>query len=342
MREPGFWHRPSSSLSLLLKPLGAIYGLIAGWRLQREGFDAGIPVLCVGNYHVGGAGKTPAVLALTKLLRDLGETPVVLSRGYGGRLRGPIKVDPERHAATDVGDEPLMLARTVPVVVARDRIAGVALARSQGASAILMDDGFQNPAIAKDAALIVIDSHRGLGNGRVFPAGPLRAPLPPQLARTDALIVVGNGTAAKPVVAAIAARAKPVLSAHLRADNASLALLGGKRVLAFAGIGDPSRFFRTLRANGIEVVREHAFADHHPFSQVEIETLIAEAKREALTLVTTEKDLARLRGGEGLPSWAEHIVPFAVTLEFDSGPQLRKFVSDRLFQARDRKFRPPN
>ena len=339
MHEPAFWYRPSSWISRLLMPLGALYGLVAGQRLQRQGFDAGIPVLCVGNYHVGGAGKTPMVLALTKMLRDLGETPVVLSRGYGGRLRGPIKVDPERHAAADVGDEPLMLARTVSVVVARDRIGGVALARSQGASVILMDDGFQNPAIAKDASLIVIDSDRGLGNGRVFPAGPLRAPLPPQLERTDALIVVGDGAAAKTVAAAIAARGKPVLSAHLRADDASLALLRGKRVLAFAGIGDPIRFFRTLRANGIEVVRERAFADHHPFSKSEIETLITEAKRDALTLVTTEKDLARLRSGEGVPCWAKDIVPFAVTLEFDGAAQLRKFVSEQLFKAREKKYR---
>jgi tetraacyldisaccharide 4'-kinase len=339
MREPAFWHRPSSWSSRLLMPLGAIYGLVAGWRLQREGFDAGIPVLCVGNYHVGGAGKTPTVLALAKVLRDLGETPIVLSRGYRGRLRGPIKVDPDRHAADDVGDEPLMLARTVPVVVARDRLGGVALARSQGASVILMDDGFQNPAIAKDASLIVIDGNRGLGNGRVLPAGPLRAPLPPQLARTDALVVVGDGSAAEAVAAAIAAQGRPVLSAHLKADDASVASLRGKRVLAFAGIGDPPRFFRTLRASGIAVVAERAFADHHPFSTSEIETLIADAKRDALTLVTTEKDLARLRTAEGLPCWAKDIVPFAVTLEFEDAAKLRKFLSDQLFKARGKKFR---
>jgi tetraacyldisaccharide 4'-kinase len=322
-------------MSQFLMPLGAIYGVIAGHRLQREGFDAGIPVLCVGNYHVGGAGKTPTVLALAKLLGELGETPVVLSRGYGGQLRGPILVDLDRHAAVDVGDEPVMLARTIPVVVARDRIDGVALARSQGASVILMDDGFQNPAIAKDASLIVIDGTRGLGNARVFPAGPLRAPLPPQLARTDALIIVGGGSAADAVAAVVAARGKPVLSAHLRADEASLASLRGKRVLAFAGIGDPTRFFRTLRANGIEVVKERAFADHHPFSENQIETLSKEAGRDALTLVTTEKDLARLHGRDGLPGWAREIVPFAVTLEFDGAVQLRKFVADQLFRARE-------
>jgi tetraacyldisaccharide 4'-kinase len=339
MREPAFWYRPSSWISHLLMPFGTLYGLVAGHRLQREGFDAGIPVLCVGNYHVGGAGKTPTVLALAKLLRELGESPVVLSRGYGGRLHGPIKVDPARHAAGDVGDEPLMLARMVPVVVARDRISGVALARSQGASVILMDDGFQNPVIAKDASLIVIDGERGLGNGQVFPAGPLRAPLPLQLARTDALVVVGDGAAAAAVAAAIAASGKPVLRAHLRPGHASAAALGGKRVLAFAGIGDPGRFFRTLRASGIEVVLERSFADHHAFSEKQIATLIAEAKSEGLTPVTTEKDLARLCTPAGLPDWARDIVPFAVTLEFEDAAKLRKFVADRLFKAREKKFR---
>ncbi len=263
MREPAFWHRPSSWTSHLLRPLGTLYGAVAAQRLQRKGFDAGIPVLCVGNYHLGGAGKTPAVLALAKLLRELGESPVVLSRGYGGRLRGPVMVDPARHGAADVGDEPLMLASYLPVAVARDRVDGVALARSQRASMILMDDGFQNPAIAKDASLIVIDANRGVGNGEVFPAGPLRAPLPPQIARTDALIVVGEGTGSKAIAAEIATRGGLVLVAHLKPEAQALARLAGKRVLAFAGIGDPARFFRTLRSHGVEVVRERAFADHH-------------------------------------------------------------------------------
>jgi tetraacyldisaccharide 4'-kinase len=339
MREPAFWHRPSSWMSRSLMPLGAIYGAVAALRLARKGFDAGIPVLCVGNYHVGGAGKTPMVLALAKLLRELGETPVVLSRGYGGRLRGPVKVDGARHAAVDVGDEPLMLAATVPVVVARERVDGVALARAQNASVILMDDGFQNPAIRKDASLIVIDGDRGVGNACVFPAGPLRAPLPPQLERTDALVVIGAGAAATPVAAAIAAQGRPVLSAHLAADEASVAQLRGRRVLAFAGIGDPARFFRTLRGCGIEVAAERAFPDHHPFLQGEIEGLIADAKRDALTLVTTEKDLARLRQRDGLPGWAGDIVPFKVSLEFAEPAQLRKFVADRLFLARENRRR---
>lgn len=337
MREPAFWHRPPSWTSHLLSPFGALYGAIAARRLTGKGFDAGIPVFCVGNYHLGGAGKTPTVLALAGLLRELGETAVVLSRGYGGRLRGPVMVDPSRHTAAEVGDEPLMLAMHVPVAVARNRIDGVALAKSQRATVILMDDGFQNPAVAKDAALIVIDGHRGLGNGYVFPAGPLRAPLPPQLARTDALVVVGEGAAGRTVAAAVAASGKPVLAARLKPDAACVAELKGRRIFAFAGIGDPDRFFRTLRASGLEMARQRSFADHHPFSEGEIAALLAEAAAGDLTLVTTEKDLARLHRRTGLPTAARAIVPFSVTLEFEDAALLRKFLSERLFRAREKR-----
>ncbi len=228
-----------------------------------------------------------------------------------------------------------MMARAVPVVVARDRVEGAALARSRNASVILMDDGFQNPAIIKDASLIVIDGDRGVGNGRVFPAGPLRAPMPPQLARTDALIIVGAGRVADKIADAIAAKGAPVLRAHLKPDDASLAALGGKRVLAFAGIGDPARFFATLRRCGINVTVARAFPDHHPFSKREIEALLDEAERCGLTPVTTEKDFVRLRAS----SRAEAIVPFAVTMQFDDRARLRKFVTDRLGMARAKKFR---
>lgn len=335
MREPAFWYRPRSFKSHALRPLGALYGAIAERRMLRKGFDAGIPVICVGNYHVGGAGKTPTVLALTKLLRELGETPVVLSRGYGGRLKGPVMVDRARHTAADIGDEPLMMVRDVPVTVAHDRLEGVALAKSQGATVILMDDGFQNPRLLKDASLIVIDSERGLGNGKVFPAGPLRAPLKPQLARTDALVLIGDGHAADDVAAEISARGKPALRARLKPDAASLVQLHGKKVFAFAGIGDPERFFRSLRACGIEVARTRAFADHHMFSHDELAALAVDARREQLTLVTTEKDLARLRGRADVPGG---IVPFAVQLAFDDPAKLRQLISDHLYKAREQRF----
>jgi tetraacyldisaccharide 4'-kinase len=335
MREPAFWQPPSTWLSRLLMPLGAVYGEVAGARMARKGVHVGIPVLCVGNYHVGGAGKTPTTLALVQLLRELGETPVVLSRGYGGRLRGPVKVDAAKHQAADVGDEPLMMAAQVDVVIARDRVSGAALARSTGASVIVMDDGFQNPAIAKDASLIVIDGHRGLGNGRVLPAGPLRAPLDLQVARTDALVVIGHGTAAASVAAMVADKGCPVLVARLVPDDASVAALSGKRVSAFAGIGDPQRFFRTLRACGVEVVREHAFADHHAYVPSEIDALTAQAKQDGLTLVTTAKDAVKL---QPMPAAAD-IVSFAVTLAFDDRSALQAFVIEKLNRARARTLR---
>ncbi|MDH2383794.1 tetraacyldisaccharide 4'-kinase [Bradyrhizobium sp. CER78] len=339
MREPAFWHRPSSRIASLLSPLAALYGAVAARRMRQPGADAGIPVICVGNYHVGGAGKTPTVLALAKLLQELGERPVVLSRGYGGRLAGPVKVDRNSHTAADVGDEPLMMAATLPVVVSRDRAAGLALARAQDASVILMDDGFQNPSVVKDTCLIVIDGTRGVGNGRVIPAGPLRAPLSPQLARTDALIVVGEGNAAAKFAGDLASRGKPVLSARLKPDQASLAALRGARTLAFAGIGDPARFFNTLRSSGVDVVRSRAFPDHHAFTADEIEQLAADARSDGLTLVTTEKDLTRLRGPDGVPASAQAIVPFAVRMQFDDAAALRRFVIDQLFKARDRRLR---
>lgn len=336
MREPAFWYRPPSLLSRLLAPLGAIYGTVTAQRMLRARAFAGIPVFCVGNYHLGGAGKTPTTLALVKLLRALGEQPFVVSRGYGGTQQGPLRVDPALHSAADVGDEPLMLVSSVPVIVSRDRVAGAALARASGASVVLLDDGFQNPALAKDASLIVIDAARGVGNGRVFPAGPLRAPLEPQVARTDALIVIGEGDAANDTAAAVAQRGAPVLRARLVPVPASVDKLRGQRVLAFAGIGDPARFFATLRACGVTVAEEKAFDDHHPFSLDEIGRLVSDAAVKSLTLVTTEKDMARIRSDARLKSYADRIAIFAVTLKFDDEAVLRDFVAGRLTKSRAR------
>jgi tetraacyldisaccharide 4'-kinase len=224
----------------------------------------------------------------------------------------------------------------VSVIVARDRVAGAELARGQGASVVLLDDGFQNPALAKDASLIVIDAVRGVGNGGVFPAGPLRAPLPPQVARTDALIVIGKGQAATGIADAVASRGAPVLHAQLAPDQASVSALRDQRVLAFAGIGDPARFFATLRASGVHVAEERAFADHHPFTPEEIERLVSEAAAKSLTLVTTEKDMARIRSDARLKGHADMIATFAVTLDFDDEAMLRNFVAERLAKARAR------
>jgi tetraacyldisaccharide 4'-kinase len=334
MREPAFWYRPPSWMSRLLFPFGAVYGAITARRMVRKGAAAGIPVFCIGNYHVGGAGKTPTTLALSRILREMGEQPFVVSRGYGGRLEGPVGVDIAAHTARDVGDEPLMMASQVPVVVSRDRAAGATFARAQGASVILLDDGFQNPSLAKDASLIVIDSGRGLGNGCVFPAGPLRAPLAPQIARTDALIVVGEGHAADGIAQRLRQQGKAVLRATIEPDPVSVAALNGQRVLAFAGIGDPARFFATLRKSGVNVVAERSFDDHHPYTISDIDQLAADAKAKSLTLVTTEKDMARLHNDANLTARVKNVMAFAVSLGFDDKEAFRSFIAERLLKAR--------
>jgi len=312
----------------MLAPLAWIYGAIAASRLRRSGANAGVPVICVGNYTLGGAGKTPTVLALVDLLLAAGERPFVLSRGYGGTLAGPVLVEPARHGATEVGDEPLLLAPAAPVVVSADRVAGAKLAVARGASVIVMDDGFQNPSLLKHLSLVVVDAARGLGNGAVFPAGPLRAPLDAQLERTGALVVIGEGAAADSVAAAVARRGAPVLRARLVPDANDVATLADRRVLAFAGIGVPEKFFGTLRNCGIDVAVTRPFADHHVYSDSELEALRAEAHRDGLRLVTTAKDLARL-GATGAD-----IAALRVTLKVDDESALRELVTQALAGAR--------
>jgi tetraacyldisaccharide 4'-kinase len=334
MREPAFWWRSPSWMSRLLAPLGSLYGAISGYRMLRKGHRSAVPVICVGNYSLGGAGKTPTVIALIKLLRSAGETPVVLSRGYGGRLAGPVRVDGEAHTAADVGDEPLLLARSAPVIVSRDRVAGAEAAQKAGASVIVMDDGFQNPSLQKDVSLIVIDSHRGIGNAGVFPAGPLRAPLAVQLDRTDVLIASGDGVAAGKLAEEVEARGGLNLRAHIVPDGDAVASLRGKRMLAFAGIGDPQRFFATLSASGLDVAETRAFDDHHPFTAAEIDRLTENARKTSLTLVTTEKDFVRLRG---IATDIASVQPFPVTLAFDDETVLRHFIALRLVKAREQR-----
>src|SRR5205807_10410450 len=219
------------------------------WRLGRGGERAGAPVVCVGNLTVGGAGKTPTALALARMLAAAGERPMFLTRGYGGALAGPLLVNPARHRAREVGDEPLLLARTAPTLVARDRIKGAGIAG--GASVIVMDDGFHNPSLAKDFSVLVVDARRGIGNGRVIPAGPLRAPVDAQLSRAHALVMVGRSEPDCAIAEMARERDIPVLRASLRADAAFIATLAVRRVLAFAGIGDPQKVFATLTEAGV-------------------------------------------------------------------------------------------
>ena len=326
MREPAFWWRKAGLQAALLAPVAAAYGTIAARRMAQDGAYAGLPVLCVGNFTLGGVGKTPTVMALAKMLADAGETPFCLSRGYGGDLAGPKRVDVDADAAAQVGDEPLLLARVAPTIIARDRVAGAALAKTEGASVIVMDDGLQNPSLKKDLTLAVIDGKRGVGNGCVFPAGPLRAPLAAQLARSDALLVMGDSDGARDMVSLAQRHGLPVLHGRLRPDRHAATELKGRRVLAFAGIGDPQKFFTTARAAGIDVVQSRSFADHHQFTAEEAAELVMDADADGFALLTTEKDHARMTGDAALTALAAaaHVLP--VTLEVDELEELKRLA----------------
>jgi tetraacyldisaccharide 4'-kinase len=301
--------------------------------MRRPGQRARAIVVCIGNLTVGGAGKTPTAIAVARLLRDAGANPAFLTRGYGGRLAGPLIVAPT-HSAIDVGDEPLLLARVAPTVVARDRVAGAAAAIAAGADTIVMDDGFQNPSLAKDLSVLVVDGRRGIGNGKVIPAGPLRAPLAMQLAHAHALLVVGEaGWSARGVIAtAHATSSLPLpVTGRLVPDPAALAALAGARVLAFAGIADPEKFFATLRDAGIAVMATRRFADHHRFSAADAKALIAEAEQSGLTMVTTEKDHARMTGDPALVALAARSRMLPVTMEIKEAAALRDLLEALFF-----------
>jgi tetraacyldisaccharide 4'-kinase len=328
MREPGFWWRKPGLAAGLLAPAGVCYGAIAARRMAQAGARADVPVICVGNFTFGGAGKTPTAIMLAKMLHDGGERVFCLSRGYGGSVAGPKRVDVHADTAAQVGDEALLLAHAAPTMVARERVAGAQAAQAAGATAIVMDDGLQNASLAKDCTIAVIDARRGIGNARVFPAGPLRAPLAAQLKRTDALLLVGDGEAAHAIIAA--APHLPLFHGRLAPDAAAAAALHGRNVLAFAGIGDPDKFFATAAAAGIAIAERRAFADHHRFSAEEAAQLVMQAEHGGLALLTTEKDRARMVGEPALAALAQksHVLP--VTMVVAEAGALRKLVQSKL------------
>ena len=291
--DPAFWGEPAGLLADLLSPIGAVCD--AAGRLRRaisRSYCPPIPVVCVGNLVAGGAGKTPVTLALAAWLARRSVPVHVVSRGYGGRLRGPIRVDPIRHDASALGDEALLLASRAPCWVARDRAAGVRAAVASGAGAILLDDGFQNPAVAKTLGLVVVDTGYGFGNGRVMPAGPLRENLRRGLARADAVVLVASEGEGWVGVALRLGSGLPVINAVLAPVNGER--LSGMRLSAFAGIGRPEKFFATLRALGADLVSTRAFPDHHPFSIAELAGLRRDAERSDARLITTAKDIVRV------------------------------------------------
>jgi tetraacyldisaccharide 4'-kinase len=333
VRDPAFWWTPPDRSGLApfcLAPIAAIYGAVAAARMRRPGFRAGAPVICVGNFTLGGAGKTPLAIWLTRMLAETGATPALLSRGYGGRLTGPVRVDPASHSARDVGDEPLLLARAAATIVSHDRVAGAAAAIDAGASTIIMDDGLQNSALAKDLTIAVADGARGVGNGRVFPAGPLRAPLAAQMPHVDALMVIGDGGGARAVIDAASSAGARVFYGRLEPDRAALASLHARKALAFAGIGNPEKFFATLGEAGIEAPVRRAFPDHHRYGAADAAALIAQADRDDLDLLTTEKDLARIAGDPQLANLAARAKALPVALAVRDAAEFRGFVLSKI------------
>ena len=335
MREPQFWWRKDSLAARLLAPAGTLYGAVARTRLAASGRQVAAPVICIGNLVLGGAGKTPTAIAIASLLKAMQEKAVFLTRGYGGKLRGPITVDPVAHRAGDVGDEPLLLAQVAPTIVADSRVHGATAAVAAGASVIVMDDGFQNPSLHKDISLLVIDASRAVGNGRVFPAGPLRAPLLAQLRRANALVLVGKGEAAAAIARLAERLHMPVFTASLKAEPAFIAALGSGRVLAFAGIGNPHKFFATLADTGVSVGETKSFPDHHFYTRTEAQALCARADADGLVLVTIEKDMARLTGDPEVAELAAQAHALPVKLVFDDEKAITEMVIAKLRAIRN-------
>jgi tetraacyldisaccharide 4'-kinase len=324
MRAPDFWEKDGRLLPALLAPLAA--GYAAAGRLRRamiQPWKAPVPVICVGALTVGGAGKTPVALALGRHLGSQGRRVHFLTRGYGGREAGPLRVDPARHGARDVGDEALLLAHTAPCWVARDRPAGARAAATAGAQVIVMDDGFQNPSLAKNLALLVIDGGHGLGNGWVLPAGPLREPAGGALARADAVILIGEDRSGlHPILSS-----RPVLGARLLPGPEAQAL-AGRKLLAFAGLGRPEKFFASLRAIGADLAATVVFPDHHPYSAEEVERLCDQADRLHARPVTTAKDAVRLP-----PALRDRVQVATVHIEWADSAALDRLLASKTHPA---------
>jgi len=324
VRAPDFWRRDGGRvIPGLLAPFSAVFHL--GARLRKamaKPWRAPVPVICVGNLTVGGAGKTPTVLALADRLQASGLRVGCLSRGYGGRLHGPVQVDPARHAAADVGDEPLLLARAAPTWIARDRKDGARVAIGEGVDVVLLDDGLQNRALAHDIALVVVDAGYGFGNGRLLPAGPLREPIAAGLARATAVVLIGEDRGG--LAAELAGKVATVLTAQLVADDDALALKG-RKVFAFAGIGRPEKFFATLGELGAQLVERVAFADHHAYTPDEAMRLVEAAEACGAVPVTTAKDFVRLPEGA-----ARMVTPVRVHLRFDQPDALDRVLKPAL------------
>ena len=337
MQAPKFWYRSRSWQAFMLSPLGMVYA----WATARRQKNArptrvDIPVICIGNLNVGGTGKTPTTIAIAQMLTSRGIAVHIVSRGYGGSLQAVTQVDPRVHTADETGDEPLLMAAFAPTWVANERVAGARAAQNAGADVILLDDGFQDPSLIKDLSIIVVDATRGFGNGRCLPAGPLREPVHVGLKRTDAVISIGEPQAQSQFRERSADQLGRIahLTASLEPIEMGMPWAEG-RYLAFAGIGDPEKFFATLRGLGAPLVRTVALDDHQKLARPMVQRLMKEAQSMNAQLVTTEKDAARLPA-----DLRSGILSLPVRLEFNDANALETLLEPVLSVIGDQAKRP--
>lgn len=326
-KRPAFWQK-RNALTLMLQPFACIYRAASALRYRMVApVKVSVPVICIGNITVGGAGKTPVAITIAQYLQQQRKKPVFLTRGYGGTVQGPVQVDPALHQAKDVGDEPLLLCRTAPCFVAKDRVASANAAIAAGADIVVMDDGFQNPFLEKDLSLLVIDGSYGFGNGLLLPAGPLREPCAHAITRASACIVLGEYS--EDIQRQIPSHL-PVLTAQLTPKPETE--MAGKTYVAFAGIGNPEKFFATLASLNVTVAATHAYPDHYPYQEKDLQQLAESAQKHQAELITTEKDWVRLPA-----SWQQRMTYLPVTVTWDE-PEMLGILLEKFFPRTN--FRP--
>ena len=315
MKTPKYWQN-QNLFSALLEPFGLLYGLATSLRLKiHKPYKAPIPVICIGNISAGGVGKTPVSMAVAEILKKNGKNPFFISRGYGGKLSG-VLVDAKKHTAEEVGDEPLILSSIAPCVVCRDRAEAARIAVQNGADVLVMDDGFQNPSLKKDVSLLVFNGQIGILNGKILPAGPLRESLKQGLKRADAAVFIGEDKTdllKKLKLLVLKASIKEEKPKH---KNTS--------VVAFAGIGYPSKFYDSLEKCGLHVANAYDFPDHHFYKKDELKTIIKKAQKKGLPIYTTQKDFVKI-----MPSMQSNFNVLKIKAEFEDNALLLKFLKEK-------------